>query len=52
MPVRMGKDAEGCYAQWGAMGKKYRFKCMDVAGRKAAREKAKKQGAAAKASGY
>ena len=52
MPVRMGKDANGCYAMWGSMGKKYRYECMDPAGRKSAREKAAKQGQAARSSGY
>ena len=45
MPVRDGKDKQGCYAQWGSQ-RKYRYPCGDKAARKKARQKAHIQGAA------
>jgi hypothetical protein len=51
MPVRTGKDSEGCYAQWGSQ-KKYRYKCGSESGRKRAKQKAHIQGAAVEKSGW
>lgn len=52
MPVKTGKDSEGCFAQWGDSGKKYHYKCGDKQARERAKAKAQKQGRAARASGY
>lgn len=50
MPVRRGKDKDGAYYQWGQSGKKYRYQTGDADSREAAKEKAKKQGRAVRAS--
>ena len=52
MPVRTGKDVEGCYARWGGHGAKYRYTCGDKEGEQRAKDKAGKQGQAAHANGY
>lgn len=52
MPVRRSKDSDGPYYQWGESGKKYRYEAGDRKSRDRAKEKAKKQGQAAHASGY
>jgi len=52
MPVHLGKDEKGCFAQWGGSGKKYYYKCGDEAAKKEAAKKAAAQGRAAYASGY
>jgi hypothetical protein len=52
MPVHRGKDSEGPYYQWGGSGKKYHYQAGDKASRDAAKEKAEKQGRAARARGY
>jgi ribosomal protein L21 len=52
MPVHTGKDAKGCFAQWGGRGKKYRYPCGNASARKRAKAKAAAQGRAAHASGY
>jgi hypothetical protein len=48
MPVRLGKDTKGCFAQYGDL-KKYYYECMDREAEKAAMAKAAKQGRAVKA---
>ena len=52
MPVHRGKDGDGPYYQWGDSGKKYHYESGDQASRKRAKEKAEKQGRAARAAGY
>jgi hypothetical protein len=52
MPVHRGKDSKGPYYQWGDNGKKYHYTSGDARSRKTAQDKAKKQGRAARASGY
>lgn len=52
MPVHRRKDSKGPYYQWGDSGKKYHYTAGDEKSRDAAKEKAKKQGRAARASGY
>jgi hypothetical protein len=52
MPVHTGKDAKGCYAQWGSSGKKYYYPCSNSSARAEAKAKASKQGRAAYAGGY
>lgn len=52
MPTHTGKDAKGCFAQWGGHGAKYYFTCNDDAARKRAIAKADAQGRAAHAHGY
>jgi hypothetical protein len=52
MPTQTGKDAQGCYAQWGNHGKRYYYTCGDDAARGRARKKADAQGRAAHAGGY
>lgn len=51
MPVHVGKDSKGCFAQWGGQ-KKYYYTCDNVTARDGAKTKAAKQGAAAHAAGY
>jgi hypothetical protein len=52
MPVHRGKDSDGPYYQWGESGKKYRYEPGNKSGRERAKDKARKQGQAARASGY
>lgn len=52
MPVHRSEDSEGPYYQWGEAGKKYHYEAGDEESREKAKEKAKKQGRAARASGY
>ena len=52
MPVHRSKDGKGPYYQWGESGKKYHYESGDKASRERAKEKAKKQGRAARAAGY
>jgi len=52
MPVHIGKDSTGCFAQWGTSGKKYRYTCGNATARNRAKAKAAKQDAAAHASGF
>lgn len=47
MPVHTGKDTQGCFAQWGKAGKKYRYTCNDDPDMKKAKQKAFLQGFAA-----
>ena len=51
-PVHRGKDVQGPYYQWGDSGKKYHFQAGEKKSREAAKQKATKQGQAARASGY
>lgn len=51
MPVHTGKDAKGCFAQWGSQ-KKYYFTCGNEAARKRAQSKAEAQGRAVRAQGW
>ncbi len=51
MPVKTGKDKQGCYARWGS-GKKYHFKCGSKSARERAKKKASKQAQAIFASGF
>jgi hypothetical protein len=46
MPVRTGKDKEGCYAQWGKEGKKYYYTCGNERSKNYAEKKALQQGIA------
>ena len=52
MPVHRGKDAQGPFYQWGDSGRKYRYRSGDAASREQAKEKAARQGRAARAHGY
>ena len=52
MPVHRGKDSDGAYYQWGESGKKYHYEAGNKRARARAKEKATKQGRAARASGY
>ena len=52
MPVHRAKDGEGPYYQWGKSGKKYHYEAGNKTARERAKEKAEKQGRAARASGY
>jgi hypothetical protein len=52
MPVRRGKDTNGSFYQWGDSGAKYHYRAGDRAARKRAKEKAERQGRAARARGY
>lgn len=52
MPVRRRKDSRGPYYQWGDNGKKYRYRSGNKSSRVKAKEKAQRQGRAARASGY
>lgn len=45
MPVRVGKDSDGCYAQWGSQ-KKYYYDCDSPSAKRAAEKKAERQGRA------
>jgi len=49
MPTHLGKDKDGCYAQWGEHGAKYHYACGDKYARSNAVGKANKQGQAIKA---
>jgi hypothetical protein len=51
-PVHRGKDGKGPYYRWGDSGKKYRYEAGEKKSRVAAKQKAEKQGRAARASGY
>ena len=50
MPVKLGQDKKGCYAQWGKQAKYY-YKCGDEKARDNAKRKAHLQGAAIEKSG-
>ena len=52
MPVTTGKDSEGCYAQWGSKGAKYRYPCGNTKAMNKAKQKAHLQAAAAKKAGF
>ena len=52
VPVHRGKDSKGPYYQWGDSGKRYHYASGEKRSRDAARQKATKQGQAARASGY
>lgn len=52
MPVHRSKDGDGPYYQWGESGKKYHYQSGDKKSRTEAKQKAEKQGRAARASGY
>lgn len=52
MPVKRGKNRDGPYYQWGDSGKKYHYTSGDEQSREAAKEKARRQGRAARARGY
>jgi hypothetical protein len=52
MPVQRKKDSQGPYYQWGDSGKKYHYEAGNTASRERAKNKATKQGQAARASGY
>lgn len=52
MPVHRGKDSKGPYYQWGDSGKKYHYTAGNEESRGRAKNKANKQGQAARASGY
>jgi hypothetical protein len=45
------QDRDGPYDQWGDSGKKYHYTSGDERGREAAKEKARRQGRAARAGG-
>lgn len=51
MPVHRSKDSQGPYYQWGDSGKKYRYESGNKKSRDQAKEKAERQGRAARASG-
>jgi hypothetical protein len=51
-PVHRGKDGKGPYYQWGDSGKKYHYEAGKKKSRETAKQKAEKQGQAARASGY
>jgi hypothetical protein len=46
MPVRFGKDKDGCYAKYGEQGAHYYYKCNSDIAKEHAKEKAIKQGIA------
>jgi hypothetical protein len=52
MPVHRGSDSKGPYYQWGDSGKKYPYQAGEKKSRDSAKQKATKQGQAARASGY
>jgi hypothetical protein len=52
MPVHRKKDSKGPYYQWGDSGKKYHYEEGNKTSRERAKNKATKQGQAARASGY
>jgi len=47
MPVHIGSDLKGCFAQWGSNGKKYYYSCGDEKASGKAKQKAFLQGFAA-----
>ena len=46
MPVKQGKDKDGCYAKWGDAGFKYYYKCDSKSAETKARKRALAQGLA------
>lgn len=52
MPVHRGKDSAGPYYQWGDSGKKYHYESGNKSSQEKAKQKAERQGKAARASGY
>ncbi|MFZ0012941.1 MAG: hypothetical protein WAL25_02385 [Acidimicrobiia bacterium] len=52
MPVHRSKDSDGPYYQWGDSGKKYHYEAGNKSSREEAKQKAQRQGKAARASGY
>jgi len=52
MPVQRGRDSKGPYYQWGDSGKKYHYTAGNKEARLRALRRAKRQGRAARASGY
>jgi len=52
MPVHRGQDKKGPFYQWGKSGKKYHYSSGNREARLRALRKAKRQGRAARASGY
>jgi hypothetical protein len=52
MPVDRGHDSKGPYYRWGGSGKKYRYTAGNKRSREMARDKATRQGQAARARGY
>ena len=44
MPVLVGRDNQGCFAQWTSQGHKYYYKCSNAIARKNARKRAINQG--------
>lgn len=44
MPVLIGRDNQGCFAQWSSQGHKYYYKCSNAIARKNARKRAINQG--------
>lgn len=46
MPIKKGKDSQGCYVKWGDQGAHYYYGCNSEAEYEAAKIKALKQGAA------
>jgi hypothetical protein len=52
MPVKRGQDKDGPYYQWGDHGKKYHYAAGDKSARERAKNRATKQGQAARARGY
>jgi hypothetical protein len=51
MPVHLGQDEKGCFAQWGGQ-KKYRYQCGNSEARQAAVRNANAQAKAIYSSGY
>jgi hypothetical protein len=49
MPVRRGRDAAGCYYQWGGMGKRYYYTPGSYRSRARAQARAARQGRAIEA---
>jgi hypothetical protein len=52
MPVHRGRDSLGPYYRWGESGKKYHYESGNADSREDAKKKARRQGRAARASGY
>ena len=52
MPATRGKDKDGPFYRWGDSGAKYHYASGDKASRERAKEKAERQGRAARAHGY
>jgi hypothetical protein len=48
MPVHRSKDSKGPYYRWGESGKKYHYEAGNARSRERAKEKAEKQGRAAR----